>query len=448
MQTPLYDFMKAYAESGFTRFHMPGHKGKKFVGYEDIDITEFYGADSLYEADGIIAASEQNATNLFGTKNTFYSAEGSSQCIRAMMYLAMINKKGTSRPKIVAARNVHKSFIYAATLLDFDIVWLWPKGDIRSLCSCEVSRDDLEDTLRNMEETPAAVYITSPDYLGGMADIKGLSEVCHKYGTILIVDNAHGAYLKFLTPSLHPMDLGADICCDSAHKTLPVVTGGAYLHISKDAPESFGEYAKYALALFGSTSPSYLIMASLDLCNKYLSESYKERLEKTIGVIEDCKEILKTNGWQLEKTDPLKITISAPDGMTGLGIADILRRNRIECEYSDPEYVVLMATPENNEEDFSRLINSLGKNERAYSDKISLPIKNTESVMTVRNAVFSEHEMISSKDGYGRICRELTVACPPAIPIAVPGEIISEDMVKLFEYYGVENINVVKQAGF
>ena len=102
------------------------------------------------------------------------------------------------------------------------------------------------------------MYVTSPDYLGGMQDVAALAEVCHRYGTLLAVDNAHGAYLRFLRPSRHPLDLGADLCCDSAHKTLSVLTGGAYLHIARTAPTSLAENAKEALALFGSTSPSYL----------------------------------------------------------------------------------------------------------------------------------------------------------------------------------------------
>ena len=102
------------------------------------------------------------------------------------------------------------------------------------------------------------MYVTSPDYLGGQSDVAALAEVSHRHGVPLLADNAHGAYLRFLSPSRHPMDLGADLCCDSAHKTLPVLTGGAYLHVGRAAPEPFRENARRALALFGSTSPSYL----------------------------------------------------------------------------------------------------------------------------------------------------------------------------------------------
>ena len=141
MNTPIADFVENYAKQNMSRMHMPGHKGKGFLGCERFDITEVSGADSLYEADGIIAESENNAAKLFGTGRTVYSTEGSSQCIRAMLYLALQNwkmqnrqqKNGRRKPVVVAARNVHKAFVYAAVLLDFDIQWLWPEGEMNSL---------------------------------------------------------------------------------------------------------------------------------------------------------------------------------------------------------------------------------------------------------------------------------------------------------------------------
>lgn len=241
METPIADFVRRYADSGMIRAHMPGHKGKPFLGCEALDITEIRGADSLYEADGMILYSESRAGELFGSGRTVYSTEGSSQCIRAMLYLALTCGNGSRT--VVAARNVHRSFVYAAALLDFEIVWLWPECST-SLCGCPVSAETLERALAALPAPPAAVYLTSPDYLGSVADISALAEVCRKYGTLLAVDNAHGAYLRFLEPSCHPLDLGADLCCDSAHKTLPALTGGAYLHIGRAAPASLRESAK------------------------------------------------------------------------------------------------------------------------------------------------------------------------------------------------------------
>ena len=194
MDTPILDFLRQYAEHDWVRFHMPGHKGKGMLGCEKWDITEVYGGDALYEADGIIARSERNATELFGTQRTCYSTEGSSQCIRAMLYLALNNRPKGNSNVIVAARNVHKTFVYAAALLDIEPVWLWPESS-SSLCGCPVTPAILKETLNKLDAPPAAVYVTSPDYLGEMADIGSLAKVCHDSGTIILVDNAHGAYL-------------------------------------------------------------------------------------------------------------------------------------------------------------------------------------------------------------------------------------------------------------
>ena len=198
MNTPVADFVRRYAQGDTTRFHMPGHKGQPFLGCEPWDITEIHGADALYEAEGILAQSEKNAASLFGSQRTCYSTEGSSQCIRAMLYLAVA---ASGSRTVVAARNVHRAFVSAAALLDLEIVWLWPE-ESRSLCGCPISPTQLEETLAGLPEPPAAVYLTSPDYLGGMAEIPSLAEVCHRQGVLLLVDNAHGAYLRFLQPSL------------------------------------------------------------------------------------------------------------------------------------------------------------------------------------------------------------------------------------------------------
>lgn len=441
MQTPIADFVREYAKKENSRFHMPGHKGHSFLGCEAYDITEVAGADALYEADGIIAASEKYATELFGTGGTFFSTEGSSQCIRAMLYLAINCRKSAGRPYVIAGRNAHKAFLYAAALLDFDVVWLWPE-EMHSLCSCHISPEQLEEELRAHENPSAAVYLTSPDYLGGQLAIGALSEVCHRYHTVLAVDNAHGAYLHFLEKSEHPIDCGADICCDSAHKTLPVLTGGAYLQISKNAPEFFLQNAKQALALFGSTSPSYLTLASLDLCNAYLADDYRKKLSAVIEQIEQVRRTLRAAGWEVQKTDPLKLTIRAPKGRTGQALAVQLRLAGVECEYADSEYIVLMVTPENSQKDFDRLVRAFGTNLCEYENRAMLRPVQCEQKCSVRAAFFAAHEQIPVQEAVGRICGAPTVGCPPAIPIVVSGELIDENAVAMLTHYGIEKITV------
>ena len=443
MNTPIADFLREYEHSGFSRFHMPGHKGNSVIGCESWDITEIRGGDSLYEADGIIARSEENATALFGSGRTVYSTEGSSQCIRAMLYLALNHRTQGGSRTVVAARNVHKSFVYAAALLDFEVVWLWPEEN-RSVCDCAVDPNQLEKILSEMSEPPAAVYVTSPNYLGGMADVAALADVAHRHGTLLLVDNAHGAYLHFLPEAIHPLDLGADLCCDSAHKTLPVLTGGAYLHMGKRVVEKMGGDAKQAMALFGSTSPSYLIMASLDLCNRTLERYYPAQLEQTAKQLDVLREKLVRQGWQVEQTDPMRVTIVMPEGISGIELSQKLWREKIECEYADPEFVVFMITPKNREEELEHLAQVLGENFTPQGKKKKLPLAKGEQVCSVREALFAPHETIAVKDALGRICGAPTVACPPAIPIAVSGERIGPEALVLFEHYGVTMVDVLK----
>lgn len=443
MKTPICDFVRGYAQKNGARLHMPGHKGKSFLGCESLDITEINGADSLYEADGIISESEANASSLFGCK-TLYSTEGSSQCIRAMLHLITLyaSEKG-EKTRILAVRNVHKTFLYAAALLDFEIEWLSAEGD---LLSSSVTAEDVEDALKNTSKPPHALYITSPDYLGQVADVAAIAEVCRRYGVLLCVDNAHGAYLRFLPVSEHPIDLGAHICCDSAHKTLPVLTGGAYLHIASDAPAFFAERARDSLALFGSTSPSYLIMQSLDEANKYIADGYSDVLGEYCLSVMEVKDKLRIHGYLLYGNEPLKITLRTKAyGYYGTELADILRKNGIECEFADPDYLVFMLTPEIKREVLTRLCDLL----------CTIPAKTPifekspritcgEKIMSVRNALFSAAETVDAKNAVGRVLSAPSVSCPPAVPIAVCGERLDENAVKCFKYYGIEKISVVK----
>lgn len=440
MQTPILDFLWLYSENEIARFHMPGHKGKDQLGMEKWDITEIIGADSLYEASGIIAKSEANATALFGSQASFYSTEGSSQCIRAMLQLLLTNRGGRA-PVILAGRNAHKAFVYAAALLDFEIRWLWPE-ETYSVCAGPVSAQMLEEALRSMPEVPAAVYITSPDYLGNMADISALTEVCHRYGTRLAVDNAHGAYLHFLDKPMHPLDLGADICCDSAHKTLPVLTGGAYLHVGKSLPESFVKKAKSALALFGSTSPSYLTLASLDLCNRYLAESFADKLSAFVPDMAWLKHNLREQGWQIEDSDPLRLCLRVSNARE---LYKQLHERGIEAEYADDDYLVFMLTPENDEREMELLRHTLASIKPRISEAPALELPRAESAMTVREAIMAETEIIPVKESLGKVCASPMVSCPPAVPIVVSGEIIGPEAIELLQYYGISDIEVVKK---
>ena len=446
MDTPICDFVRAYQEKGALRLHMPGHKGRAFLGMESGDITEISGADELYRARGIIRKSEDNAASLFGTARTLYSTEGSSLCIRAMIYLALLWGKEKGRdPLILAGRNAHKAFLSAAALLDADVKWLYPQRE-DSLISCEITGPGLEKALEDMREKPAAVYITSPDYLGNTADIAALSRVCRRCDVMLLVDNAHGAYLRFLEPDRHPIALGANLCCDSAHKTLPALTGAAYLHIAKNAPEICTENAERALAMFASSSPSYLILQSLDACNAYLAEGYGEKLAALIRRTERMKNRLTERGYELLGDEPAKLTAAPKSyGYTGDELHDLLRGQNMECEFSDPDFLTVMLTPQLEDEELDRLEAALLAVPRKAPIAVRPPAPpRPERGMSVREAMLSPVREVPAEKAEGCILADAQVGCPPCIPIVMSGEKIDSNAIECFRYYGMDRCRIVK----
>ncbi len=445
MNTPIDDFVKAYAKKNALRLHMPGHKGIGEHG-EKFDLTEIDGADDLYRASGIIAESEKNASAIFGC-DTFYSTEGSSQCIRAMMKIALSRaKKRDLNPVVFAGRNAHKAFVSAAALCDLSVKWLY--GEKQSgILSCNITAEYLEKELFDAEILPMAVYITSPDYLGNIADIRALSNVCDKYKVPLLVDNAHGAYLRFLSKDMHPISLGAAMCASSAHKTLPVLTGGAYLQISEKYKKEFSFEAKSALAFFGSTSPSYITLASLDRLNFKLACGYDKQISDFADKVKEVKEHLIANGFTLCGNEPLKLTVCAKAyGYTGKEIACALEKKGVYVEFYDADYLTAMFTPETGEEGLLKIKKELCLIPRKKVIEIEPPqVKKAVVVKSVREASFAPFERLHYKKCVGRVLAEADVACPPAVPIVFCGELIDESAVKAFEYYGIQSCKVIKE---
>ena len=441
MKTPICDFVKKYAEESPIRLHMPGHKGKDFLGFEKFDITEIDGADELFCADGIIRESEKNASELFGSR-TFYSAGGSTLCIQAMLHLAALYAHSSGkRPRILAARNAHKAFVNACALLGIEVTWLYPEYE-SSYHSCVVTAQEVENALKKNDFT--AVYLTSPDYLGNIQEIESISAACKKSSVLLIVDNAHGAYLKFLPRSAHPIDLGADICCDSAHKTLPVLTGGAYLHIADTAPKMFFERARDSLSLFGSSSPSYLVLQSLDNANS-LIDNFKDELSAFLHQVEAFKNDLSTHGFELHGNEPLKVTLKPKSfGYNGSELAEILKKSNIFPEFYDPDFVVLMLSAYNGKYELEKLKATLiSIPQKAAILSAAPPTPRPEAVLTVREAIFKSSIVLPAEQCLGKICAQSSIGCPPAIPLVVCGERISRSVIESFRYYGVETCTVV-----
>lgn len=442
MKTPIVSFLKSYQEKSPVRMHMPGHKGAGILGFEGMDLTEIYGADELFAAEGIIKESEQNASSLFGCP-TYYSTQGSTLCIQTMCTILCQDAKSKGKkPKILAGRNAHRSFIHAAALLDFEIEWLYGNSDY---LSCKIHAEDLEKAI--IESLPTAVYLTNPDYLGNLLDIKSLASVCKKHNVLLAIDNAHGAYLRFFEPSLHPIDLGADLCCDSAHKTLPVLTGGAYLHLSESLNQVWKNDVKHFMEYFSSTSPSYLIMASLDAANEVLDTTFRNSLFECIQRVDGLKNTLVQHGYTILSGEPMKITISTKEfGYTGNEIANLLMECDIYPEFYDSDYIVLMPSPYNTKDDLKRLETCLCGIERKPI-LINKPpkLEQSKKAMNVRQALFSSSITLDVSKSLGQVCSSVTVSCPPAILPVIPGEVISESSIEVMKYYGIETVRVVKE---
>jgi len=446
MKTPIVDFCREYADSAPVRLHMPGHKGTGPLGPEALDLTEIDGADSLFEAAGIIAESEANAASLFGTRRTFYSACGSSASIKALCLLACRHVK-TERPVIAAGRNAHKSFVQAAQLLDFDIAWIPSEDPDVALCRCTITPAGLKAFLQSQDCPVAAVYVTSPDYLGNVLDIAGLARVAHDAGSLLLVDNAHGAYLRFLPEDRHPITLGADACADSAHKTLPVLTGGGYLHISRSAPEHFEDTAKEALCLFGSTSPSYLILQSLDAANAWLATDAGQQFAETAARVRDLRQTAEETGLRFVGDEPLKLTLDCTASGVGSGkaVADILRGSGIEVEFADPDYVVMMWSPSNTADDFTRTEIALFGLPEAPNERDPLPAFHLpQQVYTPKEALLLPSKEVPVEKAIGCIAANTDFGCPPAICPIVAGERIDSVVQQILQYYGHERIRVLK----
>ena len=445
MNTPICDFINDYCKSGAKRFHMPGHKG---IGDGcELDVTEIDGLDSLYANRGVILESEQNASAIFGSYKTCYSTEGSSQCIKAMLHLAKAYRSPLERGYVLASRNVHSSFISASALLDFDIEWLYGKEGDSYIC-CTISAEEVDEILNDAKEKPFAVFVTSPDYLGNICDISALARVCKKHDVLLLVDNAHGAYLKLSDTLLHPIDLGADMCADSAHKTLPALTGAAYLHISTscNAKEFFAKNVKGAMHIYGSTSPSFLTLCSLDKLNYEIAHT---ELKKQQNVVENAlsglKKCLQVYDFDIISNETLKLSIcTASYGYTGNEFASLLKDKGICVEFFDSDFVVFMMSASTDLKDIEYLKNVLLSISKKPKIDFSAPvICKCERAISTRQACFMPKEQIPLDNALGRVLGEFTLSCPPAVAIVVCGEKINEGAIAALKHYGTEYVDVI-----
>ncbi|MBR3628959.1 MAG: amino acid decarboxylase [Oscillospiraceae bacterium] len=430
VRLPITDFLSNYARTKPIRAHMPGHKGKPLPGFPALsaafpyDITEIAGADSLFEADGILLEAEARTAALYGSGGLCYSAGGSTLCIQAM--LAQMQTEGRT---VIAARTVHRAFLNACVLLGLQVRWIFPEDG--NLLSGHYTPAQFSSALRasvQAGERPC-VYVTSPDYLGGIQDIAALSAVCRGYDAPLLVDNAHGAHLAFLPENRHPIALGADYCCDSAHKMLPALTGGAWLHCREAEKKPL---LKQHMQLFGSTSPSYLILQSLEASTHWLRSGGIERIRRTAAQAEALRAKLPQYRWL--GSEPFHLSAAAD----GIQLAAALRRHGVECEYADKTCLVLLLSPMTEEWEFSRLAGILAACDPGAPAVIPDLPEPPEQAMTLREAALSRWEQTPLTEAAGRICGPVQVPCPPAIPVVMSGERITPGWCNVLEFYSAD----------
>lgn len=444
--TPLKRALDEYIRQDYARLHMPGHKGASISPFGELmayDVTEVEGTDSLFEDDGPLKELEEIFTRLYDTKGTVMSAGGSTLCIQAM--LRMVAKK---EGRILAGRNIHAAAVNAMALLGLEPVWVYPNRKQEERLIGEISPDEIRSVLEKEKQegildSLCAIYVTSPDYFGVMSDIRSIAQIAHEYGLPLLVDNAHGAHLHFLKEEYHPMQLGADLCCDSLHKTMPALTGAALLHTSdaKYCPQMKG-----AMTVFGSTSPNYLIMLSMDSTAAFLMQDGAERIQQTVTRCEELRQKAREKGFVLpQHCDPMRLTLPlAGTGWDAQTFRKLLRKYKIMEEYLSDSGCVLLFSPFNREEDFKRTEALLDEVLIQNQPFTAFPIVPSEKVMSLREAFLSPKESVPVEKAEGRIAAQVKITCPPGIPLVMSGERLHKEIIKILKNSGIFVIDVVK----
>lgn len=448
---PLGSALRRHAAQGRVSMHTPGHKGRyahlaKLTARHDL--TELPDTDALFECDGVIRSAEKKAAQVFGARYTAFSAGGCTLAIQGMLGAAA---RCSESKRIIMARNCHRAAVSACALLGLEPTWVYPTPTGDGLPGQPTAQSIAAALAEN--GGVCAVYVTSPDYYGVLADIEAIAVVCREKSVPLLVDNAHGSHLAAF--GRHPLQKGASMTACSAHKTLPVLTGGALLNVSD---ERFIPYIKPAMALFGSTSPSYLVMASLEQACCWLERKGRREFERLAGRVEAIRERAQKAGFDIPEahgtslSDPTRITLlTARMGLTGDEAAQRLRECGVEPEHSDAVSVVLIATPFNSASELRRLERAIAKAARGAKPAAETAQKSeqwsgsAERVMSVREAVTAPGESVSVQEAVGRISAQTVSVCPPGIPIVMPGERINGQAQRLLSKAGLECVEVVRE---
>ena len=424
MPTPLYDALTAYNGISPLRLHMPGHKGKTLPGLDDpfaLDVTEIPGTGNLYEAGEPFDAAQALWAEVFGFDRCQFLTGGSTMGIHTGLTLFCPPGSG-----VLVERGCHRAVFHAMALLDLEPVYLerpWLEEDN---VPGPFSREDVEKMLELHPEIKT-VCITSPTYSGLLSDIKGISAAVHARGGKLFVDGAHGAHLPFVGADAFA---GADGVVVSAHKTLPAMGQTALLFTNGVE----GEKVRRAAALYGTSSPSYALMASLDLARQWLADHPEEYPRAARRVAALRQRFPSLTG---EHIDPARLTLKVKDGPA---FARALEERGIYPEMEDGGHVVFICTAFDSEEDFDRLEKALEELEGEMGPCAPLPAPPLpRRVMSLRRAVFAPCRTLPLEDCEGQVAAAPIAPYPPGVPVVAPGEIISKKELSYFNEIGYNN---------
>ncbi len=448
--TPLFSGLVQHSKKNPIQFHIPGHKKGKGIAPEfrefigdnalSIDLINIGPLDDLHQPKGIIKEAQNLAAEAFGADHTFFSVQGTSGAI-----MAMIMSVCGPGDKIIVPRNVHKSVMSAIVFSGAIPIFIHPEIDEHLGISHGITTDSL---IRALEEYPdaKAILVINPTYFGISADLKSIVEIAHSYDIPVLVDEAHGVHIHFHDDlPLSAMQAGADMAATSVHKLGGSMTQSSILNV-KGNRVSY-KRVQSVLSMLTTTSTSYLLLASLDVARKELAISGRELLDRTIQLansirkrINELDHIYCVGDEILEKDaafdyDPTKLIISVKDlGLSGFDVEMWLRENyNIEVEMSDLYNILCLITPGDSEEEANILVSALAalcKERALLAAKINTQVLLPEIpilAVSPRDAFYSETELVPFDDSEGRIIAEFIMVYPPGIPIFIPGEIISEE---------------------
>ena len=433
----LQEVLGAYERENPARFHMPGHKGRGLSGFwrDELqlwDVTELSNTDNLHAPSGAIAEAQREMAKAYGAKASFFVVNGGTNAVQAMI-LAL-----SDSDKLLLARDCHKSAISGAALRGIETCYLAPRFDETRGLLGMVTPEELDTAL---EETHAtAALLTTPNAYGFCADVEGLAQAAHRHGALLMIDGAHGAHYPFSDALPRGLGAYADIFVHSQHKTMDALTQSASLHLNECRITL--EQLRRALAMTETTSPSYLLMASLDWA------VYMARRRDWTGQVARClaleKKIEDMEGYAVFH-DPIGIGVSERDrtrlvvdvtkrGYTGYEAQAALEQRNIFIEMADARRLVFITTPNDELVWYDQLLTALQelpkrKLQKAGSMRESIRTEKNEQRLRIREATFAQTRTVPLGLAAGRIAAEAIGIYPPGIALVMPGEVIRQSVI-------------------